>query len=142
MEPGLARQICEWVQSFSEQDLRKQGWTAQQLIETCLESKSQLLFCRDDQKIASLISYQKIAPGQSEVLFLATSPARQKQGFMSSLLDELLSQCKGEEVWLECREDNLSARHLYLKKGFRETGYRAGYYKDGSAAILFNFLPD
>ncbi len=142
MDAGLARQIYEWVMSFSEDDLRKQGWTAQQLIETCLESKSRLLFRRDGSKIASLISYQKIAPGQSEVLFLATSPDRQKQGFMSGLLDEFLSRCKGQEVWLECREDNLSARHLYLKKGFRETGYRPHYYKDGSAAILFNFLPD
>lgn len=140
MDTISAQQLRSWVQSFSEQDLQKQGWRVEPLIESCLQKKWVARWV--DHKIASFISYHEISPILCEILFLATSPPWQKQGFMTQLLDEFLHQNRGREVWLECREDNLSARHLYLKKGFHERGRRNNYYKDGSAAILFNYLPD
>jgi ribosomal protein S18 acetylase RimI-like enzyme len=126
-----------WVQEFPDQDLQQQGWDALRLEQNCLKNK--LLAQRDRDQISSLISYQEPCAEVAEILFLATSPKCQNKGHMSQLLDAFLHLMKNREVWLECREDNLRARHLYLKKGFRQSGRRPAYYKDGTAALLFNY---
>lgn len=130
-------QLQNWIHSFSEDDLTRQGWTPANLLRDCRRYESSFI-SKNDQIIA-LICYYRPASHVVEVLFLGTSPTYQKQGVMSDLIDQFLEEQKGNEVWLECREDNLSARHLYLKKGFKQTGRRPNYYKDGSAAILFNY---
>jgi ribosomal-protein-alanine N-acetyltransferase len=129
--------LSDWIGQFSAEELRKQGWTRDLLLQSCLQNK-QLCVVQND-KILGLIHYHQPAVGVVEVLFLATSPQLQNQGIMAQLLDQFLQANRGSEIWLECRADNLRARHLYLKKGFRETGRRPRYYSDGSAAILFNF---
>lgn len=130
-------QLRNWIGSFLEEDLITQGWTFSSLHVDCL--RYSCCYLKKQDQIAALICYYKPSSQVAEVLFLGTSPVYQKQGFMSQLLDQFLFEQRGSEVWLECREDNLSARHLYLKKGFQQTGRRPNYYKDGSAAILFNY---
>ncbi len=39
---------------------------------------------------------------------------------------------------LEVREDNLSARALYARRGFEELGRRARYYRDGATALVLS----
>ena len=92
-----------------------------------------------DSQIAALIHFHQPSEEILEILFLGTSPFCQSQGIMSQLLSEFLAAQKDKTIWLECREDNVKARHLYAKKGFKEVGRRKAYYKDGSAAILFNY---
>lgn len=90
-----------------------------------------------DQQLISLISYQQVDSNTREVLFLVTREGWRHRGEMGYLLDLFLAQQAPGTVWLECREDNLKARDLYAKKGFRETGRRSHYYKDGQNAILY-----
>lgn len=130
-------ELRSWVQEFPRQDLQQQGWDPLLLEQNCLQNK--LLAQRDRDQISSIISYQEPCAEVAEILFLATSPKCQNKGHMSQLLDAFLLLMKDREVWLECREDNLKARHLYLKKGFKLSGRRPGYYGDGMAALLFNF---
>lgn len=44
-----------------------------------------------------------------------------------------------QKLWLEVHEDNARALKLYLDFGFRQTGVRPRYYRDGKAAILLNY---
>jgi [ribosomal protein S18]-alanine N-acetyltransferase len=125
------------VHIFSAQELAVQGWTHQSLKANCERYESAVLW--REHKIAALISFHKPCQEILEILFLGTSPDCQNQGLMSQLLDAFLDSQKNKTIWLECREDNLRARHLYVKKGFKEVGRRTRYYKDGSAAILFNY---
>jgi ribosomal-protein-alanine N-acetyltransferase len=57
---------------------------------------------------------------------------------MEKLLNHIIA-AKGQdqELWLEVHEANQAARQLYQKLGFKETGKRKRYYKDGGTAILF-----
>jgi ribosomal protein S18 acetylase RimI-like enzyme len=130
-------ELRNWVQEFPQHDLQQQGWDPLLLEQNCLQNK--LLAQRDKDQLSSLISYQEPCADVAEILFLATSPKWQNRGHMSLLLDSFLFLMKDREIWLECREDNLRARHLYLKKGFQQSGRRPGYYKDGVAALLFNY---
>ena len=64
---------------------------------------------------------------------MVVSKTFQRQGIGMRLLNEFLEQARaegGRAVFLEVRESNASARALYRKAGFKETGGRTGYYSD------------
>jgi len=74
-----------------------------------------------------------------EISVLATRKESQGKGMMTALLRDLI-QRYGEKrhLWLEVHETNLGAQKLYEKLGFKHDGNRGGYYKDGSAAMLYS----
>jgi [ribosomal protein S18]-alanine N-acetyltransferase len=64
---------------------------------------------------------------------IAVSENARRRGFAMLLLNELIACVKshhGAGIFLEVRESNQSARALYKKTGFAETGRRKGYYND------------
>ncbi len=130
-------ELNDWVHAFSAEQLEIQGWTHQLLVANCQRYENMVLY--KNSQIAALIHFHIPSHEILEILFLGTSPFCQSQGMMSLLLSEFLAARNGKTIWLECREDNVRARHLYAKKGFQEVGRRRAYYKDGSAAILFNY---
>jgi [ribosomal protein S18]-alanine N-acetyltransferase len=64
-----------------------------------------------------------------------------QRGVGSRLLSELIAQARAENgsgIFLEVRESNGSARALYRRAGFEETGLRRGYYANPvEDAILY-----
>ncbi len=76
-----------------------------------------------------------------DTTFLATDPNFQGQGYMRDLFGFVLQQVpSGGAVWLEVHEGNLPAHRLYRRLGFRRVGMRPQYYRDGGAAILFEWV--
>lgn len=68
---------------------------------------------------------------QGEIANLAIQPNRRGERLGARLLDETLqvaSRRGVRSVFLEVRESNAAARHLYAVRGFREIGLRKGYY--------------
>ena len=62
---------------------------------------------------------------------VAVRPASRRQGLGHAMVEHLLQfarDASAARVFLEVRESNQSARGLYLKLGFRETGRRLAYY--------------
>jgi ribosomal-protein-alanine N-acetyltransferase len=136
---SLDIQILEnWVNSFDPQELSRSGWTPPQLVAALLE-KEVVYALAADGSLASAVVYHHVDIATDEILFLATTPALRGKGLMWSLLHDFAAQKGGAKIWLECREDNLQAIELYKKIGFKESGRRLRYYKDGTTAILFNF---
>lgn len=77
-----------------------------------------------------------------EISVLGTHPNHQKQGHMEKLLRQVIQQFGSQrQLWLEVHEKNLKACNLYEKLGFKRQGARGGYYKDGSAALLYTRFP-
>lgn len=75
-----------------------------------------------------------------EITFLASDPRLRRKGAMERLLASVLTKRPaGFEVWLEVHEENVPARRLYEKLGFREVGRRLRYYLDGGAACVYNY---
>jgi ribosomal protein S18 acetylase RimI-like enzyme len=130
--------LSDWVQSFEPKELERHGWTPDLLLEAL--QKNEVHFLLTDQgSLAAAIIYHHVDIGTDEILFLATTPSLRGRGLMWQLLREFSAQKGGVHIWLECREDNFGAIELYKKIGFKESGRRQAYYKDGTAAILFNF---
>lgn len=69
---------------------------------------------------------------ESEILSISVIPKKQKQGFGALILKmELGKLAKNavSKVFLEVRQDNLSAVRLYESVGFRRISNRKKYYK-------------
>ena len=82
-----------------------------------------------------------------EILWLATKPGSENQGFMKMLMKGLLDNAlshngrKTPELILEVHEKNVKAIKLYSDLGFIEVGRRKNYYKDGAGALLMTRKP-
>lgn len=80
--------------------------------------------------LSGLLVARQVAP-EWELENIAVVETARRQGIGSALLAALLQRVRsanGKKVWLEVRESNRSARKLYEKTGFRESGRRKGYY--------------
>ena len=79
------------------------------------------------------LGYLVAMPGVQEwhLLSIAVAQAAQGQGLAQRLLTRLAQQAQhtnAEWVWLEVREGNARARHLYERWGFESVGLRKHYY--------------
>ena len=84
-----------------------------------------------------LLGYLVAMPGVDEVhlLNITVAPAHQRQGWARFMLDALALWSRGQGaqwLWLEVRQSNRPARHLYESHGFVQVGLRKGYYPNGS----------
>ncbi len=81
--------------------------------------------------LAFLIAHRIDAEWELENIVVAETARR--RGVASQLLGELIAHARAEQgavVFLEVRESNQSARALYRKAGFTETGLRKSYYSN------------
>lgn len=83
-----------------------------------------------------LLGYLVAMPGVDEVhlLNITVAPAHQRQGWARFMLDALALWSRGQRaqwLWLEVRQSNAPARHLYESYGFKQVGLRRGYYPAG-----------
>jgi ribosomal-protein-alanine N-acetyltransferase len=99
----------------------------------------------------SLVGFilSRVVVDEAEILSVAVSNARRGKGLARRLLDLHLRRLAGlgaRAVFLEVGEDNVPARRLYERAGFREVGRRDAYYggagsKATSALVLRRDLP-
>ncbi len=78
--------------------------------------------------------------GEAELLRIAVRPEGRGQGVGGRILresTEALAAMGIRELHLEVRISNTSARRLYEREGWRRTGLRKGYYRDGEDAALY-----
>ncbi|WP_431786335.1 ribosomal protein S18-alanine N-acetyltransferase [Vibrio harveyi] len=86
--------------------------------------------------------------GEVTLLNIAVAPSHQGKGLGQKLLDSFIEYCeqaKAESAWLEVRESNHPAIHIYEQAGFNEVDRRYNYYpaKTGNGkedAIIMSYL--
>lgn len=82
---------------------------------------------------------------QGEIANIAIQPNRRGQHLGTRLLDETLAVARErgvKDLFLEVRESNAAARHMYQTRGFREIGRRKSYYdrpKEDALVLKYNF---
>jgi [ribosomal protein S18]-alanine N-acetyltransferase len=78
-------------------------------------------------------------PPEADVQTIAVAPRSQGHGLGRELLDALVEEARHRgctQLFLEVRVDNEAAIALYEKAGFERQGRRAGYYADGTDALV------
>jgi ribosomal-protein-alanine acetyltransferase len=100
------------------------------------------LIAHASRSIAGYLIGREVA-GTGEVLNLAVAPDCRRRGVARALLRAGLTYLRKrrvEEVFLEVRESNQSAKALYLSSGFRPVGQRAAYYRNPKEDALVLWL--
>lgn len=87
--------------------------------------------CRDDGEVLGYVVAWFVAD-DGEIANLAVARPAWGTGVGRTLLDAALSEAAAREVtavYLEVRESNERARHLYGSRGFEQVARRRGYYR-------------
>ena len=74
-----------------------------------------------------------------QITLVAVAPTRRRRGYGRRVLDALLERGReggASRATLEVASGNAAARTLYGAVGFRETGIRRGYYRNGDDALI------
>ncbi len=121
-----------------EEDCYPLPWSQQQFVQELENPVATLLVCEIENQIVGYICYWLIG-GEMEILNLATAPELRRKGIAARLMTQAFSRCRSEKltsVWLEVRAANQAAINLYQRSGFRQSGIRKAYYRDGEDAIV------
>lgn len=115
-------------------------WTREQFQLGLKDGAYVVLGVRDGEALAGYIAFSVIAD-EMEILNLAVDPARRRQGIGTALLKCAFDICKIRGVtrsFLDVKESNDPALHLYKKFGYFQIGTRKRYYPDTKEdALLF-----
>src|ERR1022692_1679560 len=87
-----------------------------------------LVHCEENLDALLLAS---VVPPDAEILNVYVHPNQRRKGLATTLLHAALKRMQGKgarRVWLEVRESNAAALHIYEAAGFRVTGRRPEYY--------------
>ncbi|MDG2154956.1 MAG: ribosomal protein S18-alanine N-acetyltransferase [Gammaproteobacteria bacterium] len=83
------------------------------------------------------------AVGEAHLLNLCIEPEMQGKGhgdYMLHVLIDMARELGARQMYLEVRESNDAAKHLYYRAGFNEVGLRKNYYQAKSGredAVVF-----
>ncbi len=109
-------------------------WSAKMFSEI-LEKEGCRIFCICDMQLSKILAYAVMYSclDEADLANIATVPTERKRGLGGFLLDKTLKISRAAGIlrtFLEVRESNGAARHLYLSRGFKEIGKRRNYYRD------------
>jgi ribosomal-protein-alanine N-acetyltransferase len=114
----------------------QRGWSEAEFERLLLDRSVMVDRAAFGRELAGFIMSRRAAD-EAEILSVAVATARRGRGLAGRLLALHLRKLAGfgvRRVFLEVDEDNVAARRLYRRAGFREIGRRAGYYRQGPAS--------
>jgi len=91
-----------------------------------------------ERPLVGYVCWSSVA-GETHLLNLAVHPDGRRTGIGRRLLQLVLDDARAgltEAVYLEVRETNVAAAHLYRSAGFVQVGCRRDYYGRGKNAVV------
>lgn len=121
-------ELLDWV-AESEQSIYPFPWTRKNFEESLSAGYSCWVMRYDGEPAGYAVQMQVL--DETHLLNLSVLTRLQGRGLGSLFLHHLCLQAKlagAEQMFLEVRESNKLARHLYHRRGFEPIGRRKGYY--------------
>ena len=114
------------------------AWTVKSLEQ--LNKRGELGWVIEEKKKVVGFLVARAIVAEAEILNLCIAPEKRRSGLAEALLNTAVAELRRTRVdrlFLEVRESNTPAISFYEKHKFRQTGRRAGYYRDpDEAAVL------
>ena len=131
----------EQIYALEKMIFKGEAWTKDMLkTELQCSNNSKTLIIEENKLILGYFIYRKLL-SEYHILNFGVSLLRQKEGIGGVLLKYFLNDLENiSTVFLEVKKSNFSAISLYKKNGFKVCGERKKYYKDGSSALLMNYV--
>ena len=96
------------------------------------------VFEQETKKLLGLCSAWQVME-ELYITSMAVQPIHQREGLGKFLLSDLIKLSRSlrtNKIHLEVKDTNNSAKAFYKSMGFKTTGNRSNFYKDGSDALL------
>ena len=129
--------VCEiaLVAELHAESFPQEAWSAASLAQIlALPGSFGLLALGGGQPLGFVLA--RVAADECEILTLTVRPGARRRGVARGLLGAALAHAVGlgsAQVHLEVAEDNAAARALYAGAGFKASGRREDYYRNGAA---------
>ncbi len=117
------------VRAIQMESLPSSRWDPEQYL------RHEFFVATCERQTAGFVVARRTAPDEREILNIAVRPQFRGKGVGERMLRRLVQSAPGD-VFLEVRESNTSARRLYQRVGFFETGARPNYYEDPPETAL------
>ena len=131
------------VMAFAAHAATAANWSEQQYVATFSAAGHHLCLVIEDQGEVVGFVVARMLDREWEVLNIAVAGAARRRGLATRLMGELMERARragAEEIFLEVRESNHSARALYEKWAFEPSGRRKAYYKNPQEdALVYRF---
>lgn len=105
-------------------------WTRGNFIDSLAAGYAARLLCAPDgSPLGYFLAMQ--GAGELHLLNITVRPEQQGCGYAREMLDALCRLAREldcGQIWLEVRQSNARARHVYARYGFAEVGLRPRYY--------------
>ena len=98
---------------------------------------SKYYVAKQNNEIVGFVSFNDVID-EVEINNIVTKEDKRNQGIASNLLSYIIRKGKAKKINLEVNANNITARNLYRKFGFREVGERKNYYGGKDTAILMS----
>ena len=118
-------------------------WTLEQMRAEIHNEYGFSFVIKDQQGSVCGYAFATLICGELQIHNICITPQARNQGSGSQLIQYLLAKAREKQAskaFLEVRESNIAARHLYEKFGFRVDYTRASFYTDGEAAMVMSVL--
>lgn len=130
----LDRLVCLEAASFQD------PWDRQSLARELADPRTLLLVASREAggPPGGYAIFRRVAD-EAELLRVGVDPGERRHGLARALIREGLRRLQDGEVqvcFLEVRTDNAPAIALYESLGFGRAGFRKGYYRDGTDALI------
>jgi ribosomal-protein-alanine N-acetyltransferase len=112
-------------------------WT-EKMLRSHLEFHAGYVWMDNDVKGYVLICE---TPWEVEIFRIGTIPAYRRSGVASAMILDLFSLFPTKDFFLEVKESNVPALHMYQKVEFSVLETRKNYYPDGTTAIIMTRKP-
>ena len=106
-------------------------WTLEQFTADLNSATTNYLFLEVQEELVGFISYRQILD-EVEIDEVLIFKEYQHLGFGYQLMQKFLQEAfekQGQTIFLEVRQSNLPAIHLYEKCGFKQIAKRKNYYQ-------------
>ncbi|QCC77971.1 ribosomal protein S18-alanine N-acetyltransferase [Nocardioides daphniae] len=114
------------------------AWSADALAELVATEGRRLVVEERDGAVVGYV-LTGLAGDFVDLLRIAVTPTARRGGVASRVLDAAVQAAAGDgadRMLLEVSEANTGAHAFYLRHGFAEIDRHAGYYRDGSTALV------
>lgn len=111
-------------------------WNYGMFLEEYNRDFSHIFVFWKDNIIAAYMVFVETADDELEVYNISVRKEYRRMGLASDMLRFLLSNSSGKSIFLEVRDDNISAINLYRKFGFNVISVRKDYYTSGVDAYV------
>ena len=113
------------------------GWN-KNMLESAFEQERFIAIGIYEQNLIGIITCST-TEFDADVEGIVVDKEHRRKGYallLLNALEEMLIKNKIEKIFLEVRKNNLPAKNLYLKNGYKEISVRKKYYSDGEDALI------